>query len=198
MRPNRTRLNHPHAVARWPVAQLSAPKHGPQGWGQTCSTIGRAQGHLSRQSAQSALPWRRAAIHQRDEAAWVQRVGCASPCRGIRQGAGGCSPRQRLPIAELERRPRWSWCTRASRRDDELRAPRIRIEEPGGEATSRCRGDVEQRRSQAPPPAVASHALQHAFASSRTRKMKLWRSVTEMTPRASSRLKMWLALMHWS
>jgi len=51
---------------------------------------------------------------------------------------------------------------------------------------------------QAPPPAVVSHALQHAFASSRTRRMKLWRSVTEMTPRASSRLKMWLALMHWS
>src|SRR5215831_4243682 len=71
------------------------------------------------------------------------------------------------------------------------------LEDDPATAHAASPGDREVSR-QAPPPAVASHALQHAFASSRTRRMKLWRSVTEMTPRASSRLKMWLALMHWS
>ena len=50
----------------------------------------------------------------------------------------------------------------------------------------------------APPPAVFSHAAPQARASSRTCRMKLCRSVTEITPRASSRLKRCEALMHWS
>src|ERR1700688_4572207 len=50
----------------------------------------------------------------------------------------------------------------------------------------------------APPASVCTQASPQAFASSRTRMMYLWRSVTEITPRASSKLKTWLALMHWS
>ena len=47
----------------------------------------------------------------------------------------------------------------------------------------------------APPASVFSQAAQHALASSRTRKMKPCRSVTEITPRASSRLKRCEALI---
>src|SRR5262245_14444923 len=50
----------------------------------------------------------------------------------------------------------------------------------------------------APPASVLSHAAQTARASSRTRRMKACRSVTEITPRASSRLKMCEALIVWS
>ena len=48
----------------------------------------------------------------------------------------------------------------------------------------------------APPPCVFSHAAPHALARSRTRKIVLCRSVTEITPRASRRLKICEALMH--
>src|SRR3974390_2346197 len=49
----------------------------------------------------------------------------------------------------------------------------------------------------APPPSVLSQASPQAFAISRTRRIWLCRSVTEITPRASSRLNTWDALMHW-
>jgi hypothetical protein len=50
----------------------------------------------------------------------------------------------------------------------------------------------------APPASVLSQAAQTARASSRTRRMKACRSVTEITPRASSRLKICEALIAWS
>ena len=49
-----------------------------------------------------------------------------------------------------------------------------------------------------PPPEVLLQASQQALANSRTARIYFCLSVTEITPRASSKLKAWEALMHWS
>ena len=47
-----------------------------------------------------------------------------------------------------------------------------------------------------PPASVCTKASAHSLANARTRPIYDCRSVTEITPRASSRLKIWLALIH--
>src|SRR5215471_6111373 len=77
MRPNRTRLNHSHAVASGQLPNWARQNTGRKDGTKLAQLLAEPK-VISRQSAQSARPWRRAAIGQRDEAARVQHVRCVS------------------------------------------------------------------------------------------------------------------------
>ena len=162
----------------------------------------------------------RSCFRSRSRLGGRRRLG--SRCRSRLRRGGGCRSRLR---SSRRRRRRCRCRLRARNVLDRLladvfhRAGRGEIAEPDDQrrdvhpehraipaeqdAADQKRGDGDNKQTNMGlgherPPSVSSHAAQHALASSRTRRIYPWRSVTDMTPRASSRLKTCEAFMHWS
>lgn len=169
-----------------------------------------------------SLRCRRSCFRSRSRLGGRRRRRLGSRCRSRLRRGGGCRSRLR---SSRRRRRRCRCRLRARNVLDRLladvfhRAGRGEIAEPDDQrrdvhpehraipaeqdAADQKRGDGDNKQTnmslgQERPPSVSSHAAQHALASSRTRRIYPWRSVTDMTPRASRRLKTCEAFMHWS